>query len=598
MVRIRRIYDDVNEHDRQAIAAAQQILRAQFPGVDEAVVSGLAAQLRDPLRSAFRSILFVAESLRGRVQGFALLHHAPDLRFCYLDFIAAATGGTGGGVGGALYARVREEARALGCVGIFLEALPDDPALCPNPDVVRQNAARLRFYERFGAYPIVGTAYETPLAPGGQCPPLLVFDDLGSGRPLRRDTARRIVRAILERRYAGICPPEYVERVVDSIRDDPVRLRPPRYTRPRGEPVRVEPQPMRIPLVVNEGHAIHHVRERGYVEAPVRISAILREIEPTGLFERIAPRHFGDDHILAVHDADFVRYLRRIGTELAPDDLVYPYVFPIRNKARLPEDLAIRSGYYCIDTFTPLSRSAFAAARAAVDCALTAADAVLQGEWLAYALVRPPGHHAERRAFGGFCYFNSTAIAAHYLGRHGRVAILDVDYHHGNGQQEIFYERDDVLTVSIHGHPRFAYPYFAGFADETGAGRGVGFNLNLPQPERLDGAGFRAALLRALRAVADFDPRFLVVALGLDPARGDPTGTWALRAEDFERNGQMIGATGLPILVVQEGGYRTRSLGVNARRFFAGLHAGARTARENVEPAGAPRKGRASRVPT
>lgn len=586
MVRIRRIYDDVNEQDRRAIAAAQHILRTQFPGVDEAVVSGLAAQLRDPLRSSFRSILFVAESLRGRVRGFALLRHAPDLRFCYLDFLAAATGGTGRGVGGALYARVREEARALGCVGTFLEALPDDPELCRNPEILRQNAARLRFYERFGAYPIVGTRYETPLTPGGDCPPLLVFDDLGTGRPLRRDEARRIVRAILERRYAAVCPPDYVRMVVDSIRDDPVRLRPPRYAGAHAAPVHVQPHPMRIPLVVNEGHAIHHVRERGYVEAPVRISAILRDLEPTGLFERIPTRHFGDDHIAAVHDADFVRYLRRVGTELERDELVYPYVFPIRNKARLPEDLAIRAGYYCIDTFTPLSRSAYAAARAAVDCALTAADAVLDGDWLACALVRPPGHHAERRAFGGFCYFNSTAIAAHYLSRHGRVAILDIDYHHGNGQQDIFYERDDVLTVSIHGHPRFAYPYFAGFADEAGAGAGLGFNLNLPQPEHLDGAGYRAALQRALRAIADFGPRFLVVALGLDPAKGDPTGTWTLRADDFGRNGSMIGATGLPILVVQEGGYRTRSLGINARRFFAGLHAGARAAREKLAPRG------------
>jgi acetoin utilization deacetylase AcuC-like enzyme len=162
---------------------------------------------------------------------------------------------------------------------------------------------------------------------------------------------------------------------------------------------------------------------------------------------------------------------------------------------------------------------------------------------------------------------------------HGTVAILDIDYHHGNGQQDIFWRRGDVLTVSLHGHPRFAYPYFSGFDDETGDGEGKGANLNIPLPERLDGAGYLRALRRALDAVARFDPRFLVVALGLDPARNDPTGTWTLGAADFRANGRAIGALGLPTLVVQEGGYRTRTLGVNARNFFDGLAEGAREGR-------------------
>jgi acetoin utilization deacetylase AcuC-like enzyme len=384
-----------------------------------------------------------------------------------------------------------------------------------------------------------------------------------------------VVRAILRREYAHVCTPEYVEMVVRSIRDDPVRLRPPRHTaEPHvSRPVAAQPG-RRIGLVITDRHRIHHVRERGYVEAPVRIESIVRELERIDLFDRVEPRSFAGAHIRAVHAHDYVDYLKRVCLGLNEAVSVYPYVFPIRNAARPPRDLAIRAGYYCIDTFTPLSRNAYHAARRAVDVTLTSAQMVLEGVPLAYALVRPPGHHAERRAFGGFCYFNNSAIAAHYLSGSGRVAILDIDYHHGNGQQEIFLTRDDVLTISIHGDPSFAYPYFSGFEDERGEGAGLSFNLNIPLREQLDGDGYRRALRRAFRSIEQFRPDYLVVALGLDPAKGDPTGSWTLRARDFEENGRMIGALGLPTLVVQEGGYRTASLGVNARRFLTGLWEG------------------------
>ncbi|MCC7354959.1 MAG: hypothetical protein IT330_14540, partial [Anaerolineae bacterium] len=203
-----------------------------------------------------------------------------------------------------------------------------------------------------------------------------------------------------------------------------------------------------IILVVNDRHAIHHVRERGYVETPNRITSILKGIEPTGLFARIDAQHFPERHIKAVHDSGFVSYVKSVCANVEPKDSIYPYIFPIRNAARRPQDPSLRAGYYCIDTVTPLNRPAYQAARAAVDCTLTAARQILAGERLAYALVRPPGHHAERRVFGGFCYFNSAAVAAHYLSAQGKVVILDIDYHHGNGQQEIFYERADVLTIS------------------------------------------------------------------------------------------------------------------------------------------------------
>ena len=334
---------------------------------------------------------------------------------------------------------------------------------------------------------------------------------------------------------------------------------------------RVQSSRSSIPLVVSGQHAQHRVRDRGYVEVPSRLPRILSALEPSGLFKRVEPRRFADPHIRAAHDPAFVRYLRRACEEIPEGQFLYPYVFPLRYRDRMPKDREALAGYFCFDTFTPLHRNAYRAARHAADCALTAAREILKGRRLAYALVRPPGHHAERACFGGFCYLNNTAIAAHYLSAHGKVAILDVDYHHGNGTQDIFYGRADVLTVSIHGHPRFAYPYFSGFEDERGAGPGEGYNLNLPLPEACDGARYRTALARALRAITDFGPAFLVVALGLDPAKHDPTGTWSLRADDFRANGRMIGEMGLPTLVVQEGGYCTRTLGLNCRSFFDGL---------------------------
>jgi acetoin utilization deacetylase AcuC-like enzyme len=165
----------------------------------------------------------------------------------------------------------------------------------------------------------------------------------------------------------------------------------------------------------------------------------------------------------------------------------------------------------------------------------------------------------------------AAAIAAHLLSGYGTVAMLDLDYHHGNGQQEIFYQRSDVLTISIHGQPRYTYPYFSGFRWEKGAGPGKGVNFNYPLPEHIDGARHREALKEALKRIERFRPRFLVVPLGLDTAREDPTGSWTLEAPDFEDMGRMVGSFGLPTLIVQEGGYDTRVIGINARSFMTGL---------------------------
>jgi len=573
MFRIRQILDPLLPANKSAISQVQTILRQQFKALSAEEIDKIPDQLGDPFKYRFRTFLFVVEGARGLVKGFALLLHAPDLNFCYLDYISTSPTKTGRGLGSVLYDRVRETARQLEVFGLFFECLPDDPTLYADADAVQQNAARLKFYERYGARPIINTEYETAVNPDDDCPPYLVFDNLGREVILRRDVTRNIVRAILERKYGDVCPPDYIDRVTGSFVDDPVQLRPPRYMKktPIIPPVHVTTDEERLVLVVNDKHDIHHVRDRGYVESPVRIRSILKEIESSGFVLKKKPHRFSEKHIRAVHDRDFVDYLKTVCTNMPENKSVYPYVFPIRNTRRPPKELPVRAGYYCIDTFTPLNRNAFLAAKRAVDCALTAAQSLLDGYRLAYALVRPPGHHAERRVFGGFCYFNSNAIAAHFLSAHGNVAILDLDYHHGNGQQDIFYQRSDVLTLSIHGHPRFAYPYFSGFAEEKGEGEGLGFNVNYPLPEEVDGEVYRRTLDKALKRISRFQPRFLIVALGLDPAKGDPTGTWSLTSRDFVTNGRRIGELGLPVLIVQEGGYKTRSLGINCRSFTSGL---------------------------
>jgi len=580
MLKIRRIYDDVLPVNQDALRQVKTILRSRIGEVRSEEIEEISRKLRNPFKQRFRPILFVAENMRRKVLGFAMLLHEPQMGFCYLDWIAAQN--TSGGLGGTLYDHVRRESVALDAKGLFFECLPDSIEACPDEKLLKENRARLRFYERYGARPIVNTAYETPVNPDDSCMPHLVYDGLGRNISLERSFARKVVRVILERKYAHYCPPNYVEKVVRSFRDDPVHLRALRYVKPEAIIAKVEGRSAeQIALVVNDRHSIHHIHEHGYVESPVRIRSILGELEKSGLFDTVKPRAFPDKHIYAVHDTDFVHYIRRACEQVPEGKSLYPYIFPIRNKMRPPKEPSVLSGYYCIDTFTPINRNAYPAARRGVDCALTAAREIMAGRRLAYALVRPPGHHAERRAFGGFCYFNNCAIAAQYLLSYGKVVILDIDYHHGNGQQDIFYRRSDVLTVSIHGHPSFAYPYFSGFAEDVGESEGEGFNLNLPLPEAVDGAKYRKALAQALQRIEAFGPDFLVLALGLDTAKADPTGSWNLTAGDFERNGRMIGELGLPIVVIQEGGYRSRTLGINARNFFSGLAASGLTASDS-----------------
>lgn len=574
MFRIRKLADAHAPANQTAITKALAILRAQFPDMRLGEIEGVPDHLSNPFAKRFVPSLFVAENGRGDVRGVALLLFDPDLAFAFLDIIAVTPGEkAGSGVGGALYEKLRQEAITLGAEGLYFECLPDDPDTSPDPAIRAQNASRLKFYERFGAFPITGTAYDTPLSEGDTDMPYLVFDGLGQHGLPPHSRLQDIYRAILERKYADLCPPDYVEKVVSSVTEGGYGLRPRRYTKRDTHAARA-PAQFTIPMIVNDKHDIHHMRERGYVESPVRIDTIAKALDATGLFTRKPPRHYPDKWLTPVHDPKLIDYLRTACAEAPEKSSVYPYVFPVRNATRRPKERSVLAGYWCIDTFTPINRNAWPAARRAVDCALTAADEVLSGAKAAYALIRPPGHHAEHKTFGGFCYLSNAGIAADYLAQHGKVAMLDIDYHHGNGQQDIFYSRPDVLTVSIHGDPSFAYPYFTGFKDETGQGEGAGYNLNIPLGEHIAPAEFATALDFALDRIAIHNPTVLVLCLGFDTGRGDPTGTWKHTPADFRRIGARIGGQPYPVLVIQEGGYLVRTLGDNAAAFFAGLAEG------------------------
>ena len=400
MFRVRRIYDDVLPINQTAIGEVQQLLADQFLALAPEEIATLPEKLRNPFRQRFRMVLYVAENSQGRVIGFAIVLHEPVIGFCFLDFLAAGKRTTGRGVGAAFYEHVRDEALGVQARALVFECLPDEPSRCLDTAVRKQNAARLRFYEQYGARPIVETAYETPV-PGGDSDnvPHLMFDGLdhyvlsgeqvplqtesprqsrsqgalsadgGDPTPLRAVFLRQVVQAVLERKYADLCPPDYVRKVVASFQD-PLRRREYRYRKtPIEHRTAVPPPPSTIPVTMNDRHEIHHIRERGYVEAPARIRVIGGELSSSHLIEVIPVKAYSMDPILAVHDHDFVDYLERACENTPAGKSVYPYVFPIRNATRPPKELSIRAGYYCIDTFTPIHQNAFPAARRAVDSA-------------------------------------------------------------------------------------------------------------------------------------------------------------------------------------------------------------------------------------
>jgi acetoin utilization deacetylase AcuC-like enzyme len=310
------------------------------------------------------------------------------------------------------------------------------------------------------------------------------------------------------------------------------------------------------------------------LELPARTGHMLDAVQELG-YEISEPADFGMRPIARVHDLGYLRFLEsahRRWLEIPDDwgDEVMSNIF-VRDPNPMRGILA-EAARYLADGSCPVGEHTWEAAYWSAQSALSAADAMLHGERTAYAVCRPPGHHARKDAAGGFCYLNNAAIAAEALrGRHDRVAILDTDMHHGQGIQEIFYDRNDVLYVSIHGDPTNFYPVVSGHEDERGTGAGLGYNINLPMPHGSDEETFFSRLDEALRALRLFSPDVVVLTLGFDIYKDDPQAKVSVSSPGFHRLGKAMADLGLPVLVVQEGGYDLKTLDENTRQFFTGL---------------------------
>jgi acetoin utilization deacetylase AcuC-like enzyme len=301
----------------------------------------------------------------------------------------------------------------------------------------------------------------------------------------------------------------------------------------------------------NPPYEIYDGVKEAYAEKPERIDSIIKVLRKNK-FEMISPIKFPLKNILDIHQKEYVDYLRRRSTGLKRGKVLYPSDF-------------------IMDTYTPIVSGTYKAAVESVNIALTGAKRILSKDKVMYALCRPPGHHAQYKVMGGYCYFNNVSIAANFLSKYGKVAILDIDFHHGNGTQSIFYERSDVFYISIHADPHKRFPYSSGFPNEKGKGVGLGFNKNYPLSLGATDEQYVKILEKALKDIKEFNPKFLIVSAGFDTYEKDPIGGFKLTGSFYKTIGKKIKELDLPTLIVQEGGYFVEDLGKIALSLLQGF---------------------------
>ena len=316
-------------------------------------------------------------------------------------------------------------------------------------------------------------------------------------------------------------------------------------------------------------------------ECPQRVENVLARLREVDFGEVSGPDDFGLDPVRRIHDADFVEFLRTADEEWRAahgDSDALPLNWPCRGfRQVIPEAIDGKLSYYSFDAGTPITAGTWKAITSSVNVALTGARMLKEsGDRAVFSLCRPPGHHAAKDLYAGYCFFNNVAVAAQWFRDNGadKVAILDVDYHHGNGTQMIFYDRADVLFVSLHAHPAQEYPFFLGYEEETGEGEGAGFNLNFPMRWGAAWDEYSRALDRGIERIGEYGPDILLVSLGVDTFKEDPISHFELESNDYTEIGKRIETLGLPTHFVMEGGYAIDEIGINTVNMLAGFEGG------------------------
>ncbi|NKB64658.1 MAG: histone deacetylase family protein [Gammaproteobacteria bacterium] len=337
-------------------------------------------------------------------------------------------------------------------------------------------------------------------------------------------------------------------------------------------------------IVHNEDHRLHFPKGelsggelvRPY-ECPERWDYIVQSLEQNGFNDHRSPGTIDMTTVKQIHAPEFLRFLENAWNLWEKEGFAgeaIPTVVPARRmQQREPEHIDGKLGYFCMAIETAITSGTWQAAKSSAAIAQTAQKLISENESSAFALCRPPGHHAASDLYGGYCFLNNAAIAAQGFLNDGckRVAILDVDFHHGNGTQDIFYQRDDVLFLSLHGDPRQAFPHFLGYADEKGTGAGEGFNFNYPMPPLTTYDKWKQALVSACDQITRYAPDALVISLGVDTFENDPISFFKLKSGDYLDYGSLLGKIGLPSLFVMEGGYAVEEIGVNTTNVLLGF---------------------------
>ncbi len=323
-------------------------------------------------------------------------------------------------------------------------------------------------------------------------------------------------------------------------------------------------------LVYNHQYEVFNGQREVHQDQPQRLEKLLESLAQGGYdygeTECVVPRHV----LSVIHDNDYLTFLQCASEQVKSGDILFPSIFT--HKKPESKNILAQLGYYSNDMYTPLHHNSYNAALASASVAYDCAQLLLANQSkFSYAVCRPSGHHAGKRTMSGYCFLNNAAVAAQTLVQSGKVAILDVDFHHGNGTQEIFYDRSDVLTVSIHADPQVKFPFYAGFAQESGVNKGEEFNLNIPLPLGTNNDQYHIALQNALRNIKAFNPSYLVLSLGFDTHEADPIGGFLLTTDYYTKMALTIKAMEYPIVVVQEGGYKVETLGSNILAFMDGF---------------------------